>query len=58
MKFLKNAGGWAFGLITFAACTTCTTLGHYAETWAIGYFVGLAFAAFGGIAVALTMIGD
>ena len=58
MKNLKNAGGWAFGLITFACGVTCTTLGHYAELWAAGYFFSFAFAGFGGIAVMITMLDD
>lgn len=49
----KHAAGWAYGLITFSATVATTTLGHYAENWSLGYFVGFIVAAFGGLSVVL-----
>jgi len=58
MKYLKNAGGWAFGLITFASGVTCSTIAHYGEIWTFSYYLAFVFAAFGGLAVMLTVPFD
>jgi ABC-type multidrug transport system permease subunit len=52
---LKQTAGVVFGIITCAACFACTTIGHYASEWVVGYYVGVCFALFGGLAVSLSL---
>jgi hypothetical protein len=52
---LKQAAGFVFGIVTCAACFACVTIGHYASEWTIGYYVGVVFAMFGGLSVALSL---
>jgi uncharacterized membrane protein YgaE (UPF0421/DUF939 family) len=49
----KNGRPTIYALITALASITTTTLGHYAEIWQYGYFIGFGFAAVSGLLIAI-----
>jgi hypothetical protein len=50
---IKDAAGLVSAIIIAVVAIVTATVGHYAEAWGLAYFIGIVFAMFGGLAVAV-----